>query len=181
MVFSKAIHYPLTYSSYVWINFLLPSLMIFVMVLGVLFLSLITSLGYTNFFLHMMFPYLKRKKSLKVELLTPSWTILVGHDAWRSIRPWFVLFILQSSLRPKPIIWQQSHTSGVLIFFNKYIGFPILIGKPNSFDFNFIMEKMQTRMACWKNKLLNKSGRLAFATPVLTRIPLYYMQTTWLP
>jgi hypothetical protein len=48
-------------------------------------------------------------------------------------------------------------------------------------DFLFIIEKMQSRLASWKNKLLNKSGRLTLATSVLTSIPSYYMQIAWLP
>jgi hypothetical protein len=63
----------------------------------------------------------------------------------------------------------------------KYLGFPILKGRPKRSDFNFIIEKMQTRLASWKNKLLNRSGRLALASSVLSSIPAYYMQINWLP
>jgi len=40
---------------------------------------------------------------------------------------------------------------------------------------------MQTRLASWKNILLNKTGRLALATSILSSIPSYYMQINWLP
>ena len=40
---------------------------------------------------------------------------------------------------------------------------------------------MQTRLSSWKNKLLNKPGRLALASSVLSSIPSYYMQINWLP
>ncbi|XP_024630845.2 uncharacterized protein [Medicago truncatula] len=40
---------------------------------------------------------------------------------------------------------------------------------------------MHTRLASWKSKLLNKPGRLALATSVLSSIPAYYMQINWLP
>ncbi|CAJ2646060.1 unnamed protein product [Trifolium pratense] len=40
---------------------------------------------------------------------------------------------------------------------------------------------MQSRLASWKNRLLNKPGRLALASSVLTSIPTYYMQIAWLP
>jgi len=40
---------------------------------------------------------------------------------------------------------------------------------------------MQTRLASWKNRLLNRTGRLALATYVLSSIPSYYMQINWLP
>jgi len=40
---------------------------------------------------------------------------------------------------------------------------------------------MQTRLASWKNCLLNRTCRLALATSVLSSIPSYYMQINWLP
>jgi len=64
---------------------------------------------------------------------------------------------------------------------DKYLGFPILKGRATKSDFNFIIEKMQTRLASWKHRLLNKLGRLALASSVLSSIPSYYMQITWLP
>ncbi|XP_024632727.1 uncharacterized protein [Medicago truncatula] len=63
----------------------------------------------------------------------------------------------------------------------KYLGFPMLQGRPKRSDFNFILEKMQTRLASWKNRLLNRTGRLTLATSVLSTIPTYYMQINWLP
>jgi len=63
---------------------------------------------------------------------------------------------------------------------DKYLGFPILKGRLKRSDFHFIIEKMQTRLASWKNKLLNKYGRLALASSVLASIPTYYMQISWL-
>jgi len=63
----------------------------------------------------------------------------------------------------------------------KYLGFPILKGRPKRSDFHFIIEKMQNRLASWKNRLLNKTGRLTLATSVLTSIPSYVMQINWLP
>jgi len=64
---------------------------------------------------------------------------------------------------------------------DKYLGFSILKGRPKRSDFLFIIEKMQTRLASWKNKLLNKPGRLALASSVPSSIPTYYMQISWLP
>jgi len=64
---------------------------------------------------------------------------------------------------------------------DKYLGFPILIGRPKKNDFSFIIEKMQTRLATWKNRLLYKPGRLGLASSVLSTIPSYYMQINWLP
>lgn len=40
---------------------------------------------------------------------------------------------------------------------------------------------MTARLASWKHKLLNRAGRVALASSVLTTIPSYYMQISWLP
>jgi len=61
------------------------------------------------------------------------------------------------------------------------LGFPILKGRAKKNDFYFIIEKMQSRLASWKNKLLNKPGRLNLASFVLSSISSYYMQICWLP
>jgi hypothetical protein len=61
------------------------------------------------------------------------------------------------------------------------LGFPLIKGRPKKDDFLFIIKKMQTRLSSWKNKLLNKPGRLALASSVLSSIPSYYMQINWLP
>jgi len=58
----------------------------------------------------------------------------------------------------------------------KYLGFPMIIGKVKKEDFNFILDKLNAKLASWKNKLLNKHGRLALATSVINSIPTYYMQ-----
>lgn len=64
---------------------------------------------------------------------------------------------------------------------DKYLSFPILKRRAKRSDFLYIIEKMQSRLASWKNKLLNKPGRLTLASSVLSAIPSYYMQITWLP
>jgi len=48
-------------------------------------------------------------------------------------------------------------------------------------DYEFLIDKVHTRLASWKNKLLNKAGRLILAKSVLNVIPTYYMQISWLP
>jgi len=64
---------------------------------------------------------------------------------------------------------------------DNYLGFPILKGRPKRSDFHFIIEKMQNRLASWKNRLLNKTGRMTIATFVSSFIQSYYLQINWLP
>lgn len=63
----------------------------------------------------------------------------------------------------------------------KYLGFPILMGRVKKEDFYFILDKLHDRLASWKSKLLNKVGRLTLAKSVLNAIPTYYMQVNWFP
>lgn len=90
---------------------------------------------------------------------------------------------LFSSGTPQAKINKLTSISGIrgTTSLDKYLGFPILKGRPKRSDFLFIIEKMQNRLASWKNKLLNKTGRLTLASSVLSSIPTYYMQINWLP
>ncbi|CAJ2670486.1 unnamed protein product [Trifolium pratense] len=90
---------------------------------------------------------------------------------------------LFSSGIPRAKIQQLTSITGIRSTpsLGKYLGFSILNGRAKKSDFDFIIEKMQTRLASWKSKLLNKPGRLALASSVLTSIPSYYMQIAWLP
>nr|KYP72651.1 Putative ribonuclease H protein At1g65750 family [Cajanus cajan] len=43
------------------------------------------------------------------------------------------------------------------------------------------MDKIQGRLAAWKSRLLNKAGRLCLVKSTISSIPVYSMQTLWLP
>ena len=47
-------------------------------------------------------------------------------------------------------------------------------------DFNFILKKLNSRLAGWKGHLLNKVGRVALANSVLSCFPSYPMHRLWL-
>ncbi|XP_019415559.1 PREDICTED: uncharacterized protein LOC109327034 [Lupinus angustifolius] len=47
--------------------------------------------------------------------------------------------------------------------------------------FNPLIEKIQRRMSSWKSNLLNKACRLCLAKSVTTAVPIYIMQSMWLP
>lgn len=63
----------------------------------------------------------------------------------------------------------------------KYMGFPLIHGRSSKKDFEFITEKMNTRLASWKHRLLNRAGRMTLASSILSTIPSYYMQVCGLP
>ncbi|CAJ2627607.1 unnamed protein product [Trifolium pratense] len=63
----------------------------------------------------------------------------------------------------------------------KYIGFPMMHGRLQRRDFEFLEEKISQRLASWKHNFLNKAGRMTLVKSVLNSIPNYYMQVAWLP
>lgn len=63
----------------------------------------------------------------------------------------------------------------------KYLGFPLLSGKVKNADFAYIMDKINTRLAGWKGKLLSRAGRTTLAKSVLSSMPIYNMHNLWIP
>lgn len=57
-----------------------------------------------------------------------------------------------------------------------YLGFPMLQGRTRNRDFNFILERINSRLAGWKMELLNRA-----AQSVLSSMPIYTMQNLWVP
>nr|KYP43520.1 Putative ribonuclease H protein At1g65750 family [Cajanus cajan] len=64
---------------------------------------------------------------------------------------------------------------------DKYLGFPILIGKIKKADFKFIFDKLHSRLAGWKMSLISKAGRVVLASSIMNTIPNYIMHNLWLP
>ena len=63
----------------------------------------------------------------------------------------------------------------------KYLGVPLIHGRVTRATFYDALEKIQRRLALWKGRLLNRAGRICLAKSVLTSLPVYTMQTCWLP
>lgn len=63
----------------------------------------------------------------------------------------------------------------------RYLGFPLLAGRVTKSDFSFILDKINSRLAGWKAKLLSRAGRVTLAKSVLCSMPIYTMQNLWLP
>lgn len=63
----------------------------------------------------------------------------------------------------------------------RYLGFPIFQKRVTKEDFNFIFDRINSRLADWKCKLLNKAGRLTLAQSVISAMPSYCMSQVWVP
>jgi hypothetical protein len=63
----------------------------------------------------------------------------------------------------------------------KYLGFPIKHSGSSGHDFDFIIDRMQTKLTGWKAKLLSMAGRVILTQAVTSAIPSYVMQGIMLP
>ncbi|XP_057422473.1 uncharacterized protein LOC130716276 [Lotus japonicus] len=63
----------------------------------------------------------------------------------------------------------------------RYLGFPIFQKRVTKEDFNFIFDRINSRLADWKCKLLNKAGRLTLAQSVISAMSSYCMSQVWVP
>lgn len=60
----------------------------------------------------------------------------------------------------------------------KYLGFRMVEECPKREDFVDIVDRIDSKLASWKGRLLNKPGRLTLANSVLASVPSYAMQIT---
>lgn len=65
--------------------------------------------------------------------------------------------------------------------FEKYLGFPIIHGKPKITDFQFILDNLGNKFSGWKVKFLNMTGRTTLAKACLGSIPNHVIQYILLP
>ncbi|KAK3193123.1 hypothetical protein Dsin_024433 [Dipteronia sinensis] len=62
-----------------------------------------------------------------------------------------------------------------------YLGWP-LGGRPNKVEFwRPVLSRIESRLAPWKKKFINKGGRLVLIKEVLASIPIYYMSVLRIP
>ncbi|GLU24096.1 hypothetical protein SLE2022_400600 [Rubroshorea leprosula] len=62
-----------------------------------------------------------------------------------------------------------------------YLGVPIIHGRFKATNYKYILEKMQIKLAGWKQKSLSLAGRRTLVQSVTSSIPTYTMQTVLLP
>ncbi|GLT49358.1 hypothetical protein SLA2020_229210 [Shorea laevis] len=62
-----------------------------------------------------------------------------------------------------------------------YLGVPIIHGRFKASSYKYILEKMQIKLAGWKQNFLSLAGRRTLVQSVTSSIPTYTMQTVLLP
>ncbi|KAK4604733.1 hypothetical protein RGQ29_012985 [Quercus rubra] len=65
--------------------------------------------------------------------------------------------------------------------FGKYLGIPILMDGRNKRAYDFIIDKICTRLSSWKARSLSLAGRLTLINSVTSAIPTHLMQCKLLP
>jgi len=116
------------------------------------------------------------------------WSIvpLSLHSLHGKALDWKLIFLSQELTTPQVFLKVKSTTLPLFLEFTSQLLLEStwvskkLQGRPKRSDFNFIIDKMQTPLAAWKNRLLNRTCRLTLASSVLSSIPTYYMQINWL-
>lgn len=63
----------------------------------------------------------------------------------------------------------------------KYSGFPMLYGRVKNSDFQYILNRINSRLAGWKMKLFSRAAQLILAQSILTSMPIYTMQNVGVP
>ncbi|GKU89943.1 hypothetical protein SLEP1_g4011 [Rubroshorea leprosula] len=63
----------------------------------------------------------------------------------------------------------------------RYLGVPILHGRSSASTYKLILEKIQVKLAGWKQTLLSMAGRRVLVQAVTSAIPSYTMQSILLP
>ena len=63
----------------------------------------------------------------------------------------------------------------------KYLGFPLMHRRASRGQFNFVVERVLTKLAGWKTKFLSFAGRTVLVKSILNTIPNYVMQGVALP
>ena len=63
----------------------------------------------------------------------------------------------------------------------KYLSIPLLNGRARKQDFQYLLDKAVLRLFSWKTRTLSLAGCATFVSSVLSALPNYVMQTTWLP
>ncbi|KAJ4812133.1 RNA-directed DNA polymerase (reverse transcriptase)-related family protein [Rhynchospora pubera] len=56
-----------------------------------------------------------------------------------------------------------------------YLGLPLTANRPTKENYLQLIEKLESKLAGWKNKLLSRAGRITLVSSVLSAIPIFFM------
>lgn len=65
--------------------------------------------------------------------------------------------------------------------FGTYLGIPIATGRMTMDRYQFLLDKIKSRLNGWQANFLSAVGRTTLANSVLTSLPSHMMQTTLIP
>ncbi|KAE8713526.1 hypothetical protein F3Y22_tig00110206pilonHSYRG00050 [Hibiscus syriacus] len=63
----------------------------------------------------------------------------------------------------------------------KYLGVPLLHNRVTKDTYSYLIDRLTQRLSGWMTKCLTLAGRITLAKATLQAIPVYVMQSTWLP
>lgn len=63
----------------------------------------------------------------------------------------------------------------------KYLGVPLLHARVTKKAYQYIIDKIRTKLSGWDSRKLSLAGRITLAQFVISTIPTYVMQTSLLP
>ncbi|CAN1172289.1 Putative ribonuclease H protein At1g65750 [Linum perenne] len=63
----------------------------------------------------------------------------------------------------------------------RYLGVPILHGRVTKYTYDYLLDRLDSRLAGWKAENLSLAGRVSLASSVLNSLSCYVMQTAFLP
>lgn len=63
---------------------------------------------------------------------------------------------------------------------DKYLRVPLLHGRAKRHDFQFIVDKLFSKLSSWKHSLINRVERITLTKDVLSSNPVYSKHTMWL-
>lgn len=65
--------------------------------------------------------------------------------------------------------------------FGKYLGVPMIHGRVTKSTYSSLLSRAQARFLSWVNQFLSMAGRITLIQSVLSALPVYLMQSTFLP
>ena len=93
--------------------------------------------------------------------------------------------LTKSKIYISPNVSQQTHNSFCQVTsfsstpnLGKYLGFPLKQPSSTGHDFDFIIDRVKSKLAGWKANLLSMAGRIVLTAVVSTAILAYIMQGT---